>query len=1701
MSRIFPMTESMKLIRKPKRSLALFLLPLLYFLCPAPAVAAEDPFSWLTLHARQRVETAAGSGKWQAQERTVKLDPQRTAIVICDMWDKHWCAGATRRVAEMAPRMNEVVKKARAQGVLIIHCPSDTMKFYEGTPERRLAQAAPKVETKVPLQNWCNLDRTKEAPLPIDDSDGGCDDWPQCKTYRAWTRQIPAIEMKEGDAVTDSAEAYYLMRQRGITNVIAMGVHLNMCVLGRPFSIRQMVQQGQNVFLMRDLTDTMYNSRKRPYVPHCVGTDLMVEHVEKYWCASVTSVDFLGGQPFRFQEDKRPKVVFMIGEDEYKTWETLPEFADSVLRRRGFDCTIVQQDPADKNRFPGLVEALRDADLLLISVRRRTPPRQVLDAIRAHLDAGKPIVGIRTACHAFTLMGDGNSSLPKDGSRSVWPEFDAEVWGGNYHGHHGNNIATLIQVATNAAEHPILAGIDVSRLRGNGSLYRVSPLKEFTHPLLTGSIPGQPPEPVAWTRIRGSNPSRIFYTSLGHPDDFTNEVFREFLLNAVRWALNRPVPVAGLAPDDPNVKYARDWQPVRVPGTWEDNLGLPYDGTAWYRCLVRIPAGWLSAPLQLSVENVDNAYEAFFNGVKVGEAGKFPPQYQNGLDQALTFDLPADQIRVGEWNVVALRIYDHEGRGGFKGNAPRILKGDQAISLEGEWQFRVGDNAAWAKASSESLGGSALFNNVVGVSSLARARPDTAAAAKPKPLSPEESARQFTVPDDLEIEPLLSEPVVAQPLQISFDERGRMWVVQYRQYPAPAGLELVSHDEFWRAVYDKVPPPPPHQFRGRDRISIHEDTDGDGKYDKHTVFVDGLNIATAAVRGRGGVWVLNPPYLLFYPDRNNDDVPDGDPEVRLSGFGLEDTHSVVNSLRWGPDGWLYAAQGSTVSARVVRPGQKEDPWYSEGQNIWRYHPETRQYEVFAEGGGNTFGVEIDPKGRIFSGHNGGDTRGFHYMQGAYLLKGFQKHGQLSNPYAFGYFPSMPHHRVERFDHTFLIYDGGSLPAFYEGKLFGAEPLQGRVVLSDIQPDGSTFRTKDLGHPVVTKDRWFKPVDIKAGPDGAVYIADWYDAQVNHWRNYQGNMDASNGRIYRLKAKGARPGKPFDLGKLSGPDLVKLLQNKNEWFRQTALRLLADRRDASLVPLLEKIIWDSSGQTSLEALWALNLCSPREPNRTIGLTEAQALKLLKHPDPFVRLWTVRLSGDEKDVSSELARAFAVLAAQEPNVEVRAQLACTAKRLPASEALPVVRRLLARDEDATDPRQPLLLWWALESKAESDRDAVLSLFEDSTLWNWPMVRRDILGRIMRRYAATGRRSDLLTCARLLELSPSREHSLELMAGFEEAFRGRSLAGLPEDLIKAFAARDLGSPAFRLRQGQPGALDQALRVVADDKAEADQRRQFIEILGEVKQPSAVDSLLKVAASPGNAGPRKAALTALLIYDDPRIGAEVSHAYTRMPEEVRVAAQTLLSSRAAWSRNLVRDVESGQIAAADVPLDVVLKIKLHDDAPLRAQVARLWPRSAAPTTSEIEGRIRRFASLVRHGNGNPYQGKTLFNTTCGVCHKLFNQGGEIGPDLTTYQRTDLDAVLVNIVNPSAEIREGYQNFLIETKDDRALSGFIVEQDKQVVVVRGLDGQRITLKRDEITSMKTTGTSLMPEGLLDGFDEQQVRDLFAYLRSSQPLP
>lgn len=512
-------------------------------ICPYSLMQAEGAAgsgNKLVLNTRSREPLPDGRDQFRVVQKKLEWEPERTAIIICDMWDQHWCKGATSRVGELAPRMNEIVRKARKQGVLIIHSPSGTVDFYKNHPARRRAQNAPKA-TNLPgdISKWCRWIDTNEETLgyPIDHSDGGCDCQPQCEQGSPWRKQVEGIEIRNQDAISDSGvEIWNLLEQRGIENVIIMGVHANMCVLGRPFGLRNMARYGKNVVLMRDMTDTMYNSRMRPFVNHFTGTDLVVEHIEKYVCPTVTSTVFTGQSQFRFMNDRRPRVVFISAESEYGAVETLPEFAHELKTKYGTYCEVLQGSPEqsskDRHELAGM-EALTNADLVVLFARRRALHPEQMKYFRQYLNSGRPLIGLRTASHAFDTRGNAPAGY------SEWKTLDPEVLGGNYHGHHGSGPKCAVTLAADAKNHPILEGVQLP-FTSDGSLYEVRPLGKSTIRLLVGTIPDNEPEPVAWTNsYKGA---RVFYTSLGHPDDFKNPQFRKMLINAVFWAMDKPVP-------------------------------------------------------------------------------------------------------------------------------------------------------------------------------------------------------------------------------------------------------------------------------------------------------------------------------------------------------------------------------------------------------------------------------------------------------------------------------------------------------------------------------------------------------------------------------------------------------------------------------------------------------------------------------------------------------------------------------------------------------------------------------------------------------------------------------------------------------------------------------------------------------------------------------------------------------------------------------------------------------------------------------------------------------------------------------------------------------------------------------------------------------------------------------------------------------
>ncbi len=646
----------------------------------------------LQLALRYQTETSQGSGRYHRLIRQEVWNPRETAVIVCDVWDLHHSQNAVRRLEEFAPRLDAVLKEARGRGMTIIHSPSDCMNAYTEHSARQRAIAVPQA-ARLPddITSWCSrIPAEEQAVYPLDQSDGGDDDDPE--EHKVWAAKLvqmgrnPGLPwQKQSDLITIDAdrdfisdrgdEVWNILQQRGIKNVILTGVHVNMCVLGRPFGLRQLVRNGQNVVLMRDMTDTMYNPARWPYVSHFTGNDLIVAHIERFVCPTMTSDQLIGGESFRFQNDQRPHLAIVMAEDEYETERTLPKFAAEQLGN-AFRVSFVHEDKADAHRIPGLA-VLHDADVALISVRRRTLMPEQLKIVRDFVAAGKPVIGIRTASHAFSLR---NAPAPE--GLADWPEFDAQVFGGHYTNHHGNRLLATVSVLSEAADHPILRGVTRTPFPSGGSLYMTSPLAANALPLLTGTVEGRPSEPVAWTFTRAAG-GRSFYTSLGHPADFENIEFIRLLTNGIHWA-------AGLPPSNVVIASAAelsktDWTLVPVPaksGTDGPSVVKRDDSAAWFRCTFRPGEHWLTDQgLTLQVAGASKGVRAWFNGHELNaESGGFR--------------VHTDWIERNDANLIVVRLEKDHGQ--HLSPAPRLVSGDRNLVLQGTWQFRLGDDPAWS---------------------------------------------------------------------------------------------------------------------------------------------------------------------------------------------------------------------------------------------------------------------------------------------------------------------------------------------------------------------------------------------------------------------------------------------------------------------------------------------------------------------------------------------------------------------------------------------------------------------------------------------------------------------------------------------------------------------------------------------------------------------------------------------------------------------------------------------------------------------------------------------------------------------------------------------------------------------------------------------------------------------------------------------
>jgi putative membrane-bound dehydrogenase-like protein len=953
-------------------------------------------------------------------------------------------------------------------------------------------------------------------------------------------------------------------------------------------------------------------------------------------------------------------------------------------------------------------------------------------------------------------------------------------------------------------------------------------------------------------------------------------------------------------------------------------------------------------------------------------------------------------------------------------------------------------------------------------------------------LTPQQAVDAMKLPEGFKAVAVATEPMIRQPLSISFDPKGRLWVLQYLQYPNPAGLKPLKQDQYLRTIWDKVLDPPPKGVKGLDRITILSQPDANGAYTKSKDFLSGLNMASGFALADDGVYVTMPPYLLFYPDRNHDDVPDSDPEVLLKGFGMDDTHSLANSLQLGPDGWLYGASGSTSTSRINGIEFQ--------QGIWRYHPLSKRFELFSEGGGNTYGLDFDHLGNAIAGTNWGGFAMLHQVQGSYHIKGFSKHGPLHNPHTYGYFDHVPYKDFKGGHVTCggIIYDATRYPKEYHQQYIAGNLLSNAIYWHHIEPNGSTYTARHGGDLLTTSDVWFRPIDCLLGPDDCVYIVDWYDKRAAHLDPID-NWDKTNGRVYRIDYGTTPRVMPNDLRVLSSSELIDLLNHSNKWWREQAREILAHRHPEQTLPRLIKIISEESNHLALEALWTAHRLDPK------GIPWD---KVLSSKNQHVRAWGVRLLADEDTIPENLHAQLLKLAENDSAIEVRLQLACSAKRLPGMLAIEILTSLIRRDLDSKDPYLPMLIWWGIEAKAITDQEQLLNKFVDTSIQASTIFQHTIASRLARRWTSENTPETKMTIARWFGSATPTIQS-RIIEGLDQGLFPNQKAGLDPAFqsITVFlrSKTDLNSKRLLARLGDADVIESLASIALDAKRSNDDRQKSLATLVELKASQVSAIALNNFRKGTPEAVRVSALEALQTIPTVETG-KLLAAETKFAQGMlRTRLIAALISRENWVPLLFDMIDDGSVKTTEISLVQLRPWSDGKHSEIEKRMLKHFGLVGKETPGEKQARISWLNMSIPRHVGRVDAGKIIFEKTCVACHKLHGKGGDVGPDLTTADRKNRTFLLTHIVDPSLAIREEYLIQEIILTDGRKLSAIVQPSkgDKIRIVQYVANKPEVSeLNKSLIEEMLPSKLSLMPEKLLDTYTDQEVADLFAFVGS-----
>ena len=941
-------------------------------------------------------------------------------------------------------------------------------------------------------------------------------------------------------------------------------------------------------------------------------------------------------------------------------------------------------------------------------------------------------------------------------------------------------------------------------------------------------------------------------------------------------------------------------------------------------------------------------------------------------------------------------------------------------------------------------------------------------------LSPSEAVAAMTVPEGFRAELIAGEPDLHQPVALCFDSRGRLWVAEAFTYPvrAPEG-------------------------EGRDDLVVFEDRDGDGSLETRTVFMQGLNLVSGLEVGHGGVWVGAAPYLYFIPDRDDDLVPDGEPEVLLDGWAYQDTHETLNAFTWGPDGWLYGCHGVFTHSRVGAPGTPDAERTPINAGVWRFHPRRRTFEVFAWGTSNPWGIDFDDRGQAFITacvipHL------FHVIQGARYVR---QAGSHFDAYAWGELDTIadhrhwlgdtPHSGNNRSDaagggHAHcgaLIYLGDAFPDAYRGALLTSNIHGNRFNHEVLERQGSGFVGRHAPDFLLANDAWFRGINAKVGPDGNLYLIDWYDSQACHLSTPE-RFDRSNGRLYRV-AYGPQRAVRADLPDLSSQELVELQLSPNDfWVRRARLELAARGPDPAAREALRSILFHNRDVTRrLRALWALHGMGELDDRTLVRLLSDEAEEL--------RGWAVQLALEGGEASSLMLSTLVRRAPREDSSQARLYMAAGLQRMPLEQRWSLAAQLVRHAEDAQDANVPLMLWWAIEPMAAADPRRAVELLRSTAL-------PELAQRIARRVALGDAGLEPLVQALVIERDPARRRAA--LEGLELAVRGRREVATPPSwpVLWSALARD---PEPRVRElglsiaaafGDPAALPKLKEALADSARPLDERRRALERIARTRDAAALPLLLERLDEPALAAD---ALRALSGWDGAEVSRAVLERYPDLAPPARRAAIDLLVTREAWALALLDAVDGERVPAGEVLAADLRHLRALGSPGVAARVEARWGRvrATAGDKAEAVAAWKQRLDPARRPRPDVHRGRAVFEATCGVCHPLFGGGGSLGPDLSGSNRADLDYLLENVLDPSAVIPDAYVETLVWLHDGRLLSGVKRREDASGIVLQ-TQTETLELAREEIEESRESGLSIMPEGQLDALSESDARDLVAYL-------